>query len=177
MPRVVAVVGASRDRSKFGNKAVRAFRHAGYEVVPITTAADAIEDLPAYPSVLDVAGRIDLATVYLEPAAGEAVIDEIARKGIEEVWLNPARTAPGSWRGLAPSASSRFSTAASSVSARAPPAIDARGNTANRPSSRGLTRQFGRAYTRFPNSHSSSRASCGMPRVRLTHGSRTSTSS
>ena len=89
MGRVVAVVGASRDRGKFGNKAVRAFRHAGYEVVPITTAADVVEGLPAYPSVLDVAGRIDLATVYLEPAAGEAVIDEIARKGIREVWLNP----------------------------------------------------------------------------------------
>ena len=83
MARVAAVVGASRDRRKFGNKAVRAFRHAGYEVVPITPAADVIEGLPAYPSVLDVAGRIDLATVYLEPAAGEAVIDEIARKGIE----------------------------------------------------------------------------------------------
>ena len=36
MARVVAVVGASRDRRKFGNKAVRAFRRRGYEVVPIT---------------------------------------------------------------------------------------------------------------------------------------------
>ena len=95
MGRIVAVVGASRDRSKFGNKAVRAFRHAGYEVVPITPAAEVIEGLPAYPSVLDVAGPIDLATVYLEPAVGESVIDEIARKGIEEVWLNPGADGPG----------------------------------------------------------------------------------
>ncbi len=95
MGRIVAVVGASRDRSKFGNKAVRAFRHAGYEVVPITPAAEVIEGLPAYSSVLDVAGPIDLATVYLEPAVGESVIDEIARKGIEEVWLNPGADGPG----------------------------------------------------------------------------------
>ena len=94
MARVAAVVGASRDRRKFGNKAVRAFRRAGFEVVPITPAADVIEGLPAYPSVLDVEGRIDLATVYLEPAVGESVIDEIARKGIEEVWLNPGADGP-----------------------------------------------------------------------------------
>ena len=94
MARVAAVVGASRDRRKYGNKAVRAFRRAGFEVVPITTAADAVEGLRAYPSVLEVAGRIDLATVYLEPAAGEAVIEEIARKGIEEVWLNPGADGP-----------------------------------------------------------------------------------
>ena len=95
MARVVAVVGASRDRRKFGNKAVRAFRHRGYEVVPITPVADVIEGLPAFPSVLDVAGRIDLATVYLEPAVGESVIEEIARKGIGEVWLNPGADGPG----------------------------------------------------------------------------------
>ena len=31
----VAVIGAAQDRHKLGNKAVRAFRHRGYEVVPI----------------------------------------------------------------------------------------------------------------------------------------------
>ena len=38
--RSVAVIGASLDRSKFGNKAVRAYLRAGFEVVeiPITFA-------------------------------------------------------------------------------------------------------------------------------------------
>ena len=48
-----------------------------------------VEGLPAYASVLDVPRSIDMATVYLQPAVGERVIDEIARKGIAEVWLNP----------------------------------------------------------------------------------------
>ena len=89
MARVVAVVGASRDRRKFGNKAVRAFLHRGYDVVPINPEAGVIEGMPAYASVLDVSRSIDMATVYLQPAIGERVIDEIARKGIGEVWLNP----------------------------------------------------------------------------------------
>ena len=89
MARVVAVVGASRDRRKFGNKAVRAFLHRGYDVVPINPERGVIEGISAYASVLEVPRSIDMATVYLQPAIGERVIDEIARKGIEEVWLNP----------------------------------------------------------------------------------------
>ena len=33
--KTVAVVGASADRTKFGNKAVRAFHDAGWTVFPI----------------------------------------------------------------------------------------------------------------------------------------------
>ena len=95
MARVVAVVGASRDRRKFGNKAVRAFVHRGYDVVPINPEGGVIEGIPTYASVLDVPQSIDMATVYLQPAIGERVIDEIARKGIEEVWLNPGADGTG----------------------------------------------------------------------------------
>ena len=89
MPKVVAVVGASSNRSKFGNRAVRAFQQQGYTVVPINPHEAEIEGLKAYPSVLDVPGPIDMASMYVPPEIGEQVIDEIARKGIAEVWLNP----------------------------------------------------------------------------------------
>jgi predicted CoA-binding protein len=89
MPRVVAVVGASRDRRKFGNKAVRAFTAAGDTVVPIHPTATEIEGLRAYRSVVDVPGRIDMATVYLPPDVVMSVLPDLARKAIPEVWLNP----------------------------------------------------------------------------------------
>jgi predicted CoA-binding protein len=85
----VAVIGASGDRRKFGNRAVRAFLQAGYNVIPINPNESNVEGLPTYASVLDVPGRIDMATVYVPPAVGEQVIGEIAEKGIPEVWLNP----------------------------------------------------------------------------------------
>jgi uncharacterized protein len=87
--RVVAVIGASSNRSKFGNRAVRAFRGQGYTVVPINPHETEIEGLKAYASVLDVPGPIDMATLYVPPDVGERVIEEIARKQIPEVWLNP----------------------------------------------------------------------------------------
>ena len=89
MSKVVAVIGASNNRHKFGNKAVRAFLLEGYVVVPIHPREATIEGLTAYRSVLDVPGPIDMATFYVPPEIGEVVIEDVARKGIPEVWLNP----------------------------------------------------------------------------------------
>jgi hypothetical protein len=89
MAKVVAVVGASTNRRKFGNKALRAFRHQGYDVVPINPHASEVEGLKTYGSVLDVPYNIDMATFYVPPAIGEAIIEDVAAKGIPEVWLNP----------------------------------------------------------------------------------------
>ncbi len=89
MSTVVAVIGASNNRQKFGNRAVRAYLRAGYTVVPINPNEREVEGIPAFPSVLDVPGRIDLASFYVPPAVGELVIEEVARRQIPEVWLNP----------------------------------------------------------------------------------------
>ena len=89
MPKIVAVIGASSNRQKFGNRAVRAFQQQGYTVIPINPHETSVEGLKAYSSVLDVPGSVDMASFYVPPEIGEQVIEEIARKGITEVWLNP----------------------------------------------------------------------------------------
>ena len=89
MPKVVAIIGASNDRRKFGNRALRAFREQGNTVVPINPHEIEVEGLKAYRSVLDVPGAIDMASFYVPPEIGEQVIEEVARKQIAEVWLNP----------------------------------------------------------------------------------------
>ncbi len=94
MGRIVAVIGASSNRAKFGNKAVRAFLHQGYSVIPINRHERVIEGLTVYRSVLDVPGPIDLATFYVPPAAGRVVLEEVAKKGIGEIWLNPGAESP-----------------------------------------------------------------------------------
>ena len=94
MSKIVAVIGASRDRRKFGNKALRAFAHEGYTVVPINPHEREIEGHRAYATVLDVPGTIDMATVYVPPGIGVGVMDELAEKKIGEVWLNPGADCP-----------------------------------------------------------------------------------
>ena len=89
MNKVVAVIGASSNRTKFGNRAVRAFQQQGYTVVPINPHEGEVEGLKTYASVLDYPGTIDMASIYVPPEIGEQVIGEVAQKGIAEVWLNP----------------------------------------------------------------------------------------
>ena len=89
MARTVAVIGASNDRRKFGNKAVRAFAQQGYTVIPVNPHEREVEGYRAFASVLDVPDAIDMATVYVPPDQGVKVVEELARKGVGEVWLNP----------------------------------------------------------------------------------------
>ncbi len=72
MAKTVAVVGASSDRNKFGNKALRAFQAEGHTVIPINPNEREVEGLKTYASVLDVPGAIDMATVYVQPRGGAA---------------------------------------------------------------------------------------------------------
>lgn len=87
--KTVAVIGASSDRRKFGNKALRAFERQGYRVLAINPNEIEVEGHRAFASVLDVPGAIDMATVYVPGDVGVRVMDDLAKKGITEVWLNP----------------------------------------------------------------------------------------
>jgi predicted CoA-binding protein len=92
--KTVAVIGASPDRRKFGNKALRAFREAGYRVVAVNPHHAEVEGEKTYASVLDYPNAIDMATVYVPPEIGEQVVESLAQKGIGEVWFNPGADAP-----------------------------------------------------------------------------------
>ena len=89
MAKTVAVVGASNDRRKFGNKALRAFKAEGHTVIPINPHEPEVEGLRAYGSVLDVPGNIDMATVYVQPEIAMQLLPEFERKHIGEIWINP----------------------------------------------------------------------------------------
>lgn len=87
--KTVAVIGASSDRRKFGNKALRAFRNQGHTVIPINPNEEEVEGLKTYASVRDVPGHIDMATFYVPPETGETLLADVAAKQIPEVWINP----------------------------------------------------------------------------------------
>jgi predicted CoA-binding protein len=89
MMRRAAVIGASSDRSKYGNKAVRAFQKAGYEVIPVNPSEQEIEGLKAYATITDVPGSLDTVTVYVRPAVLVSLLPDIAKKGCRELYLNP----------------------------------------------------------------------------------------
>src|SRR5271168_3309734 len=85
----VAIIGASADRNKFGNKAVRAFLQKGWTVYPVNPKETQIEGLPAFKSILDVPERPKLVSVYLPPPVVLKNLEDISARGCDELWLNP----------------------------------------------------------------------------------------
>ncbi len=87
--QTVAVIGASTDPGKYGNKAIRAYLRQGWDVYPISVKAEEIEGIRTYASVKDVPVHLNRATVYLPPKIGMQVIEEIAEARPDEVFINP----------------------------------------------------------------------------------------
>jgi len=87
--KTVAVVGASADRSKYSNKAVRAYLRAGWQVYPVNPRGGEIEGLKAYTSVDQIPVKIDRVTLYLPPAVGIRALAAIAAARPEEFYVNP----------------------------------------------------------------------------------------
>lgn len=85
----VAIIGASNDRRKFGNKAVRAFQQQGYTVYPVNLHESEVEGLRAYRSISGVPVRPQMISVYVPPPVLVKLLPEIAAKGCDELWLNP----------------------------------------------------------------------------------------
>jgi predicted CoA-binding protein len=92
--KTVAIIGASADRTKFGNKALRAFVQQGYRVFPVNPKATKVEGLPAFPSISAVPVRPDQVSVYVPPPVLLRILPEIAAKGCDELWLNPGTESP-----------------------------------------------------------------------------------
>ena len=89
MGKTIAIIGASADRGKYGNKAVRAFRDGGWTVYPVNAKAAEIEGLKSYPSIRDVPGPLDRVSMYVAPAIGKTLLDDIAASKPAELFFNP----------------------------------------------------------------------------------------
>jgi len=86
----VAILGASSNRSKYGNISVRAHVQQGYHVYPVNPKETEIEGLPVYASLAEIPEtKLNRITVYLPPAILLPLLDEIAATAHDEIWLNP----------------------------------------------------------------------------------------
>ena len=85
----VAVLGASRNRQRYANRAVRALQQHGYGVLPINPAHDEIEGLPVVPDVAALERHVHTLTVYVGPRHLVPLIDDIVAARPRRVILNP----------------------------------------------------------------------------------------
>lgn len=84
-----AVVGASGDRSKFGNITFRELKRRGKRVYPVNPRATVVEEEPCYPRLAELPEKVERVLVVVPPKQGEKVVHEAEKVGIKKVWFQP----------------------------------------------------------------------------------------
>lgn len=84
-----AVVGASRNRDKYGNKVLRAYLQNERAVFAVHPSLDEIEGLAAYRNLASLPQSVHGVSIITPPPVTERVVEEAAQLGIQHVWMQP----------------------------------------------------------------------------------------
>jgi predicted CoA-binding protein len=84
-----AVVGASTNRAKYGNKVLRVYIQKKRKVYPVNPKAEQIEGLAAFPDLGSLPEPVHGISVITPPRVTESIVEEAARLGIRNVWMQP----------------------------------------------------------------------------------------
>ena len=84
-----AVVGASGDREKYGNKVLRSYLQAGRRVYAVNPKPGKIEGLRTYPDLASLPERVHGVSIITPPAVTVGIVEQAARAGIRHLWMQP----------------------------------------------------------------------------------------
>ncbi|MBA4811802.1 MAG: CoA-binding protein [Candidatus Actinomarina sp.] len=86
---LIALVGASNDRNKYGNKILLDLLSKNYNVVPINQKEDTIAGLKAYTKVQDLPSRPSIINFVVPPEIGLDITKELVEEGYNHFWYQP----------------------------------------------------------------------------------------
>lgn len=86
---VFGVVGASEDRSKYGNKVLRCYLQNRKTAIPVNPKAAAVEGIATVATVADLPDTVKSISVITPPAVTEKVVEAAISRGITSIWMQP----------------------------------------------------------------------------------------
>jgi predicted CoA-binding protein len=92
--RVFAVVGASTDREKYGNKVLRCYLQNDLVAWPVNPRAEEVEGVPCYPDLASLPESVHGVSVITPPAVTVSVVEQAAEAGIKRIWMQPGAESP-----------------------------------------------------------------------------------
>jgi uncharacterized protein len=84
-----AVVGASTDRAKYGNKVLRAYLQNNLDVAPVNPTADEVEGLKSFPDLASLPEPVDGISIVTPPKTSEQIVKQAVELGIKQIWMQP----------------------------------------------------------------------------------------
>jgi|TARA_E500000081_G_scaffold67421_1_gene69436 predicted CoA-binding protein len=86
---LIALIGASNDKNKYGNKILLDLLAKNYNVVPINHKEDSIAGLKAYSKVQDLPSRPSIINFVVPPEVGLNITKELVEEGYNHFWYQP----------------------------------------------------------------------------------------
>ena len=84
-----AVVGASKNRTKYGNKVLRCYLQHNLKAYPINPGSAEVEGRRAYPDLAALPEPVARISVITPPEVTEKIVAEAADAGVEFIWMQP----------------------------------------------------------------------------------------
>ncbi|MBC7094212.1 MULTISPECIES: CoA-binding protein [Thermococcus] len=85
----IALVGATKNSTKYGNIILKDLINKGFEVLPVNPNYDEIEGLKCYRSVKEIPKEVDVIVFVLPPKVGIQVAKEAVEAGFKKLWFQP----------------------------------------------------------------------------------------
>jgi predicted CoA-binding protein len=84
-----AVIGATDNPQKYGNRIFKNLTKRGYEVYPVNPKLKEIEGTKCHPTLSDVPVRVDVVDFVVPPNVTESILKECKKLGLDNIWLQP----------------------------------------------------------------------------------------
>lgn len=87
--KAFAVIGASSNREKYGNKVLRCYLENGKKAYPVNPKDNSIEGIPVVHSVSQLPNEVESISIITPPVTTEKIVEEAIKKGIKNIWMQP----------------------------------------------------------------------------------------
>ena len=86
---LIALVGASNDPKKYGNKILLDLVSKGYNVVPVNSKEKTIAGIKSYKNVLDLKESLSIINFVVPPEIGFEITKELVENNYDNFWYQP----------------------------------------------------------------------------------------
>lgn len=84
----IAVIGASRNKKKYGRQLFEVLRQNGFDAIAVNPNTEQIGDQPCHHSITEVPQPVEAAIAVVPPAEQDRIVRECAVAGIKRLWLH-----------------------------------------------------------------------------------------
>lgn len=84
-----AVIGATDNAEKYGNRIFKSLTGRGYEVYPVNPNLKEIEGVKCYPTLSDIPVKVEVVDFVVPPSVTESILKECKKLGLDNIWLQP----------------------------------------------------------------------------------------